>query len=229
MLRLSGLSSPVRRALKWDSISAGVGGLSAGALFPFLAVIARRDLGASAYLIALLGASFSVGNFFSPLMAHFIRGRPKLRYVILPQMVSRSFFLLMPLAVTAPRFVGICLFAAAIGSLSGPAYAAVIRDAYPVERRGFLMGIVRVLFVGGAILGALVGGALLARVSYRWVFPALAVVGILAVGAFSRIGVVAAPGAGAGDRPAVPPLRGGVLPVGLREPADQPGHPDPPG
>ena len=195
MLRLPAVANPVRRALKWDSISAGVGGLSAGALFPFLAVIARRDLEASSYLIAMLGASWSVGNFFNPLIAHYIRRRPKLPYVIYPQIVSRAFFFLMPLAMTAPSFVGVCLFAAAIGALSAPAYAAVIRDAYPVERRGFLMGIVRVLFVGGSMVGALLGGFLLARASYRWVFPGLAVVGILAVAAFSRIGVPAAPGA----------------------------------
>lgn len=200
MLRIRGLDQPVRHALKWDAISAGVGGVSAGALMPFLAVIARRDLDAPSHLIALLGASFSVGNFFAPLVAHWLRARPKLPYVIGIQTLSRSFFLLMPLAITAPRFVVICLFASAIGSLSAPAYAAVIRDAYPVERRGMLMGLVRVLFVGGAMVGASVGGIVLARVSYRWFFPALAVVGMVGVAAFARVGVAALPGAAPGQR-----------------------------
>jgi MFS family permease len=50
-----------------------------------------------------------------------------------------------------------------------------------------------VLAVAGTMVGALVGGMLLARTSFRWVFPAAAVVGLLATIAFSRIGVPAAP------------------------------------
>ncbi len=193
ILGLADLGGPVRRALRWDGISAAVGGVSAGAMFPFLAVIARRDLAASSYLIALLGAAWSVGNFFSPLMAYCIRDREKLPYAVWPPAVSRALFLLMPLAVAAPTFVAVCCLAFAMGSLAAPAYAAVIRDAYPVERRGVLMGFVRVLFMGGSMLGALAGGFVLARVSYRWVFPAVSMVGVVGVFAFSRIGVRAAP------------------------------------
>ena len=197
MLGLTALPKPVRRALKWDATSAAIGGVSAGALFPFLGVILRRDLHASAYLIAMLTAAVSVGNLFNPFVAHFIRNRVKLPYAIWPPLVSRSLFLLMPLALIAPAFAAIAMAAAAIGALATPAYAAVIRDAYPVERRGFLMGLVRVLWVAGAMLGALLGGALLEHFSYRWVFPVVSIVGIAAVAAFGRIGVPAAPDASA--------------------------------
>jgi len=201
MLGLTALPKPVRRALKWDATSAAIGGVSAGALFPFLGVILRRDLHASAYLIAMLTAAVSVGNLFNPFVAHFIRNRVKLPYAIWPPLVSRSLFLLMPLALIAPAFAAIAMAAAAIGALATPAYAAVIRDAYPVERRGFLMGLVRVLCIAGAILGALLGGSLLEHFSYRWIFPVVAIVGIGAIAAFARIGVPAAPD------PAVAPSR----------------------
>jgi len=201
MLGLTALPKPVRRALKWDATSAAIGGVSAGALFPFLGVILRRDLHASAYLIAMLTAAVSVGNLFNPFVAHFIRNRVKLPYAIWPPLVSRSLFLLMPLAFIAPAFAAIAMAAAAIGALATPAYAAVIRDAYPVERRGFLMGLVRVLCIAGAILGALLGGSLLEHFSYRWIFPVVAIVGIGAIAAFARIGVPAAPD------PAVAPSR----------------------
>lgn len=194
MFGLTGLAKPVRHALKWDAISAAIGGLSSGALFPFLGVILRRDLHGSAFLIAMLGAAFSVGNLFNPLMAHHIRGRVKLPYVIWPGLCSRAFYLLMPLAATAPVFVMITVMAGTLGSLASPAYAAVIRDAYPVERRGQLMGLVRVLFVGGSILGALTGGFVLHNISYRWFFPVVTLVGMLSSVTFSRIGVPAAPG-----------------------------------
>ncbi|UCC67429.1 MAG: MFS transporter [Armatimonadota bacterium] len=182
-----------RRALKWDATAALLGGLYLGALFPFLGVIARRDLHASPYLIALLGAGGSVGNLFTPLMAHHIRRRAKLPYVVWPWLVSRSIFLLMPLAVFAPTFVAICFLALAISALAGPAYAAVIRDAYPMERRGFLMGLVRVLAVAGSIVGALVAGSMLDRISFRWVFPAATLLGIAGVALFARIGVATKP------------------------------------
>jgi MFS family permease len=193
MILFPDLSKPVRHALKWDSISAAVGGLSVGAMFPFLGVILRRDLGASAFLIAMLGASWSLGNLFNPLMAYHLRGRVKLPYAVWPPIISRVLYLFMPFAVTAPVFAGIAVLAAAIGALATPAYAAVIRDAYPVERRGFLMGVVRVVWVAGAMIGALAGGFLLERFSYRWVFPVLAVIAIAGVAAFARIGVPAAP------------------------------------
>ncbi|MFB3882319.1 MAG: MFS transporter [Armatimonadota bacterium] len=197
MFSLTGLPPGVRRAFKWDALSALIGGLSSGALYPFLGVILRRDLHASPYLIALLGTAFSVGNLFNPLMAHSMRNRAKLPYAVWPPIIGRTLFLLMPLARAAPTFVGITVLGSAFGSLAAPAYAAVIRDAYPVERRGRLMGFVRVLSVGASMIGALCGGVALRYISYRWFFPAAALVGVAGVCAFSRIGVPAAP-----DQPA---------------------------
>ncbi|MBN1459668.1 MAG: MFS transporter [Armatimonadetes bacterium] len=203
MFGLTQLPTPVRRAFKWDAISAAIGGVSAGAMLPFFGVILRRDLDASAFHIAMLAASWSIGNLFNPLMAHFIRDRVKLPYAVWPPIISRAFYLLMPLAVVAPTFVAIAMLAAAMGSLAAPAYAAVIRDAYPVERRGFLMGLVRVCWVAGSMSGALSGGFLLEHFSYRWLFPVLALLGIAGVGAFARIGVPAAPEPSDGPKPGV--------------------------
>jgi MFS family permease len=187
------IPEPSRRAFKWDAVAGLLSGLYFGALFPFLGVIARRDLHASPYLIALLGAGWSVGNLFTPLVAHHIRRRAKLPYVVWPWLVARSIFLLMPLAVFAPTFVALCFLAFAISALAGPAYAAVIRDAYPMDRRGFLMGLVRVLAVAGSIVGALVAGGMLDRISFRWVFPAATLLGIAGVALFARIGVATKP------------------------------------
>lgn len=190
---LSDFPKPVRHAFKWDATAGLLIGIFSGALLPFLGVIARRDLGASPYLIAILTASGSIGNLFNPVVAHYIRNRAKLPYAILPFMAGRLFFFLMPLAVIAPAFIAICFFATAITALGSPAYAAVIRDAYPVERRGQIMGMVRVLIVGTTMVGSLAGGFLLDRYSFRWVFPFVALFGILSTAAFSRIGVRAEP------------------------------------
>ncbi len=55
------------------------------------------------------------------------------------------------------------------------------------------MGIVRVLWVSGSMLGAILGGLLLEHFSYRWVFPGASLVGIAAVAMFANIRVPAAP------------------------------------
>jgi len=193
-VRLS-LSEPVRRALKWDATAGTLGGLFMGGVFPFLGVIARQDLGASAFQLALLNSSGSVGNLFNPLIAHRIRNKPKLPHAVWPSLVGRAFFLLMmlPAAALAPAYIAICFVANAVATLASPAYAAVVRDAYPANRRGLLMGLVRVLAVGGSMIGALVGGAMLAHWSFRTVFPLAAAVGVLAAVAFSRVGVHAVP------------------------------------
>ncbi|MCJ7821484.1 MAG: hypothetical protein MUQ26_00120, partial [Armatimonadetes bacterium] len=123
MLIWRAIPASSRRALRWDAISAVLGGLYTGALFPFLAVLVRSaPLYASAYLIAFLNASGSVGNLFNPLMAHYIRRRAKLPYAVWPMAIGRAIFILMPLALWAPVFVAVSFFANAIGALSAPAY-----------------------------------------------------------------------------------------------------------
>ncbi|MFB3880482.1 MAG: MFS transporter [Armatimonadota bacterium] len=189
------LSQPVRRALRWDAIAGTLFGLFSGAIVPFLGVIARHDLGTSPFLLAMLNSAGSVGNLLNPLIAYRIRNKPKLPHVLWPGAVGRAAFLLMmlPAAALAPVYVAICFVANAIATLGSPAYAAVVRDAYPVDRRGVLMGYVRVLSVAGSMVGSLVAGALLAHWSFRTVFPMAAAVGLLSTLAFSRIGVHAAP------------------------------------
>jgi len=182
-----------REAFRWDARSGLLTGVFFGAVFPFLGVIARRELGATVFMIAALTAAWSVGNLFSPITAHFIRRRVKLPYVVWPSALGRACYGLLAIALVAPSFVAVCVVAALITAQSSPAYAAVIRDAYPVERRGLLMGMVRVLMVAGSIIGALAGGFALERLSYRWVFPAFALVGVVGTLAFSRIGVRAEP------------------------------------
>lgn len=194
MSLLSGLPKPTRRALQWDAISATLSGFFNGALFPFLGVIARSELHASSFMLACLNASGSIGNLLNPVMAHHIRDRRKLPYVVWPFAIGRLFFLLMPLAFIAPVFIAISFIANATLALAAPGYAAIIRDAYPVERRGQLMGWVRVIFVGMSMLGSLVGGFLLIKHgNYRWAFPLVTILGLASAAAFARVGVQAEP------------------------------------
>ena len=190
---LQTIPASCRRALAWDSTSGLLGGLFTGAVYPFLGVIARGELHASIYLIALLNSSGSVGNILNPMVAHAARSRPKLPFVVWPSAIGRACFLFMPLATAAPAFVAIACLANFTMAFAAPAYAAVIRDAYPAARRGRFMGLVRALVVIGTTAGAAVGGWLLDRHSYRFIFPAVTGFGLLSTLAFSRVGVPAAP------------------------------------
>lgn len=194
MLGTKRLPPEVQRALRWDATGGFIGGLFNGAIFPFLGVILRRDLHGSAFLIALLGSAFAIGNLFGPFVAHHSRNQAKLPYVLWLSAISRSGFIFMLFAGSALSFTAITVLACSFGSLGSPAYAAVIRDAYPLARRGQLMGIVRVLFVGGSMTGALIAGWALHYVDYRTFFPLAALVGLTGTAAFSRLGVQAAPG-----------------------------------
>lgn len=188
------VSPAVRHAFRWDCLAGFLAGVFTGGILPFLGVIARSELAASAFLIAVLSAAGSVGNLFNPFIAYYIRDRVKLPYAQTPFAVGRAFFLLMPLAYVAPLFIAFSFLATAITALGAPAYAAVIRDAYPVAKRGKLMGLVRVIVVAGSMLGALSAGLLLAQVSFKWVFPIFGLIGITSVYAFSKMGVRAEPG-----------------------------------
>jgi MFS family permease len=135
-------------------------------------------------------------------MAHHIRTRGKVPYYVWPYIIGRAVLFLMPFATTARSFIALGFAANAIASLSAPAYAAIIRDAYPAHRRGRFMGLVRVLAVLSNMVGAAVGGVLLAHHSYRLLFPLLSVLGLLSVLAFSRIGERKDP-----DEEPAPPMR----------------------
>ncbi len=178
-----------RRALKWDSISAVLSGLFSGAVGPFFGVIARQDMHASNFWLAMLSSSGSAGNLLNPLVAHHIRKKPKLPYIVWPMALARVVFFFVPLALSAPLFIMIGFANSFIGTLSGPASHAFLRDAYPAERRGRLMSFVRVLAVLGGLAGAALGGRLLMHYDYKLIFPLMAFVGLLSVAAFTRVGV----------------------------------------
>ena len=182
-----------RRALRWDSISAVLSGISSGAVSPFFGVIARQDMHASNFLLAVLSSSGSAANLFNPLVAHHIRKKPKLPYVLWPAALARLVYFFVPFALAAPLFIIIGLAGNFIITLSGPASAAVTRDAYPARRRGRLMGFVRVLAVLGGLVGTALGGRLLMHHDYKLIFPLMMLVGLASVLAFSRLGVGTAP------------------------------------
>ncbi|MDW8321833.1 MAG: MFS transporter, partial [Armatimonadota bacterium] len=88
------------------------------------------------------------------------------------------------------QFVLLLCLAQIIGSISGPAYTALMKDIYPDEERGRAMGLVRVGAYSALLLSSFLAGHLLdSGVPFKWVFSGAAVIGIAGAWSFSRIPV----------------------------------------
>jgi MFS family permease len=178
-----------REAYRLDRLSSFLTGAYVGAIFPFVGVIARQQLHASAFVLSIMAAAPFVGNLFALFWARVMEGRPKLPFMIWSQIVARSAFLLTVFATTPLRFALIVGAAQLIATISTPAYAAVIKEIYPDDQRGRIMSYTRAALFTTGVIVTFAAGPLLERVSYRWVFPIAALYGIAAAWIFSRVPV----------------------------------------
>jgi MFS family permease len=176
-----------RDAYRLDRLSSFLTGAYIGAIFPFVGVIAREQLHAGAFVLSIMAAAPFVGNLFALFWARSMEGKPKLPFMIWPQIVARSVFLLTVFATTPLRFALIVGAAQLIATISTPAYAAVIKEIYPDDQRGRIMSYTRAALFTTGVIVTFVSGPLLEYVSYRWVFPIAALYGLAAAWVFSRV------------------------------------------
>lgn len=188
MISLSpAIPSQARQAFRWDATAGLLGGLYFGMIIPFVAVIARDKLQASAFQISMIAAAPFAGHLFALYWATQIRHHREIPFVVSIGVIAKSLFFLMLLATTAPVFVAIAAAAMMVTQFMNPAYVTVMKDIYPDEHRGRLMGLVRVGMVITIMAGASLAGWLLPSVGYRYLFPAAALIGILSSLSFGRI------------------------------------------
>ena len=176
-----------RRAYTKDATAGLLVGVYTGCVFPFYLIIARDRLHASAFLISVMVAAPFLGNLFALLWANAMEARPKMPFAVTSWVVGRSLFLLMVLAVTPLRFalvVGISQF---LVTAAGPAYAAIMKDIYPDEHRGRIMGYARALVALAMIATTFAIAPLLSGLNYRWVFPVGGLFGIVSALVFGTI------------------------------------------
>ncbi|MHB9130771.1 MAG: MFS transporter [Armatimonadota bacterium] len=164
-------------AYRWDARSAWLTGLYSGMTIPFFGVIARRDLHASPLAISLLISAPFIGHLLSMLVAWHMQSRPKKPYMFWLALIARGLMLFMAFANTTPLFVGLIILSQIVGCFTTPAYASMMKDAYPDDYRGRLMGLVRVGMTVAAMLAGLSIGQLLDKgLPFTWVM-------LLAIGA----------------------------------------------
>jgi MFS family permease len=181
--------SGARYAFRVDLAAMFLAGLYTGAVFPFVNVIARDDLGGSKDLLALITAAPFLGNLMAIFWARAMEGKKKLPFVKGSHVTARTMVLLSMFAAGAWPFALVISAAQIIGTIATPAYAAVIKEVYPDEQRGRLLGYTRAAIVVGQVLGTLVAGWLMGYVGYQLVFPFAAVIGMMSAFIFARITV----------------------------------------
>lgn len=176
-------------SFRWDVLAGACAGAFQGITFPFFVRIARVELHASEFAIALMMAAPFVGNLLSPLWARRMEGREKMPFCLGSWITARSLLFLMPLlAFTPTAFVGLVFGMQFIGTISAPAYTSLMRDIYPDRARGRLMGYVRVGTQTLMFLATMAAGRLIDHgVSFQLLFPFAGMLGIGAALAFSRV------------------------------------------
>ncbi len=147
---------------------------------PFTGLILRRDLEATPFQLSIMAAASAACLLLSLGWARVVDGRRPLPYVVWPGFVARALFLLAPLVTSAWPLIAILVAGNFCGAVSSPAQAALVQRVYPHAQRGRALGRVRMAAGLPGIALAIAGGALLALVHYRWLFPMAALLGMAA-------------------------------------------------
>ena len=161
-----------------DLAGAVLVGVYMAAINTFVPVVARR-LGASPFLLSLITAAPAAGNILAVLSAPYLQGRRKMPYMVAAWTMGRGLFLLMPLVVLPLPFALIVVAHWLIVSLPLPGYVEIMQQIYPDANRGRAMAYVRVGYTACITLVTPLFGRLLDVWSYQYLFPMVAVFGVL--------------------------------------------------
>lgn len=173
-------SPGVRRALRIDISVMLLFTVFSGLTTPFTGLILRRELGASPFQLSVLGSASAACLLLSLALARVVDSRRPLPWVVWPSFLARGMFLLVPFIERPWSFVSVLVTVTLLGTLVTPAQTALVEQVYPRAERGRALGSVR---VAGALVGiglAALAGQILGWISWRWVFPAAALIGMAA-------------------------------------------------
>jgi MFS family permease len=186
---LDGFSPDVRRALTIDVAAALLAVLFTALTGPFHGLYLRRELGATPLVFSLLASANAACLLFSVVLSRAVAGRRPLTCVVWCAVLARGLYLLVPFIHSPWPFVGILVGGTLLGTVSGPAHAALVQQVYPREERGRALAVVRVAAAGLGIALALAAGHLVAALGYRTVFAGAALFGVAAALVLRRLPV----------------------------------------
>jgi MFS family permease len=200
---LFGLGPAVRHNFRWDMAASVGAGLFTVFTLNFAAVVARRGEADALLLSAMLAAPFA-GNMLAIFSGYLLPRHG--RHAVATRLIALARGLwLLAFVTTAPlALTGLVLAHWVLIALVTPVLFEVLREIYPQERRGRLLGLTRLGLTGSMTLGSLVAGVLLDLLGPNRLLPLGAVFGIGGALAWGRLKV------GAGE--VSPPMGlGGVV------------------
>lgn len=194
---LFGLGPRVRHNFRWDMLASIAAGLFTVFTLNFATVVARRAEADALLLSAMLAAPFA-GSMLAILSGYLLPARGRHRLAARLIGLARGVWLLA-LVTTAPlALTGMVLGHWVLVSLVTPVMFEVLRDIYPPDRRGRLLGYTRLGLTGSMTIGSLVAGVLLDTLGPHLLLPLGALIGVAGALAWSRLAVA--------DEPAPPAM-----------------------
>jgi MFS family permease len=178
--------SEVRRTFRLDMLAAALYSAFGVAIVSFPAVLVRKE-GADSWIVSLVIAAPSIGLFSTILWSRFTQRAPKMKVVLWGGGAARLSLLLLLLAFNPLIFALVMVVCYILENSKAPAYAMIMQQVYPANKRGDLMGKVRVVAsIATVVTAALIGMALDAT-SYRVVFPVIGLLGFASILVFVNI------------------------------------------
>lgn len=186
MHRLGGLPPRARHAFVHDLVAAVLSGVFAGAVLPFVGVVARR-LGAPPLWIAVLASAPALGFFLTAGWAPSLSARNPVGLVVWPALLARGLFLLAPWVQGPAALVALAVAYHLVNGLTVPAYAETAGRVLPPALRGRLVGQARLGLSVATLLASLAAGPALQRFGPGPVFAVAALFGMAGALVFGRI------------------------------------------
>lgn len=176
----------IREYYYYDSKAALLWGVFWGGSVAFFPVIARR-IGASSFQMALLTSGPFLGSLFTIYWSRISNNVDKMKFFLSMKILARAIIFLMVLAVNPWLFIVVVFLNALFEQAGSPAYLGIMKEIYPGYVRGKTMGYVLGEQAISAICASYMAGILLDWITYRYVFPLAAVIGICSLAYFGKI------------------------------------------
>ncbi len=183
-----------RSAYTKDATAGMLGAMMSGLTAPFVAVIARKTLHASALEIGILSMAPTAGYLFSLVWANMMEGRRKMPFALWSWVMARSLLALCIFAVESWSLVAIFSAMYLIASIAQPAYSAVMKEIYPDGDRARIMSYARICTILTYVAVTAIASPLVKGDHYRYVFPIASVFGVIAAFRFAGIRAAKADG-----------------------------------
>jgi MFS family permease len=139
-------------------------------IYPFFALYVTAKFGVGLTQVGILLGAMTAGGIAGGLIGGWLADKIGRKIIILfGLLVSGLFSVTIIFIHRFELLIGVGLLVGLLGSMSGPAYNAMMADIIPEEKRVSAFGVSRVVFNLTVAIGPLIGGYI-ADYSYNWLF-----------------------------------------------------------